>query len=70
MLGQYLERKLGPDFQELKVKYSQNNLTSDTQAINKVTNTINHKQTTSAAPEIVIVEYDEAEEEAEVEEII
>ena len=70
VLGQYLERKLGPDFQELKVKYSQNNLTSDTQAINKVTNTINHKQTTAAAPEIVIVEYDEAEEEAEVEEII
>lgn len=58
-MGQYLENKLGPDFQELKVKYSPNNQTSDTQAINKVSN--NH----TAAPEIVIVEYDKAAEDEE-----
>lgn len=61
-MGQYLENKLGPDFQELKVKYSPNNQTSDTQAINKVSN--KYKLPT-AAPEIVIVEYDKAAEDEE-----
>ena len=63
VLGQYLENKLGPDFQELKVKYSPNNQTSDTQAINKVSN--KYKLPTPAAPEIVIVEYDKAAEDEE-----
>ena len=70
VLGQYLEQKLGPDLQELKVKYSQNNQTSDTQAINNVSKTINHKQASSTSPEIVIVEYDEVVKEEEQEEII
>ena len=64
VLGQYLENKLGPDFQELKVKYSPNNQTSDTQAINKVSN--KYKLPTLAAPEIVIVEYDKAAEDGEI----
>ena len=57
VLGQYLEHKLGPDLQELKVKISSttDNHLSETHSKQQFSNTV--------PPEIFIVEYEEQEEE-------
>ena len=58
VLGQYLEHKLGPDLQELKVKISP----TDNHLSETHDNIASKQQCSNTVPEIFIVEYEQEEE--------